>query len=89
MPARRLIITGKVQGVFYRANAKKEADMLGLKGWVRNMDAGSVEAHIEGTEEAVKEFITWAHRGSEMSEVASVSVKEYFEESLTTFDVVM
>jgi acylphosphatase len=53
----RVIFSGRVQGVFFRANTQRFASSLGVCGWVRNTDEGDVEAVFEGEEEAVKEVI--------------------------------
>lgn len=73
---RRLIITGKVQGVSYRAWFADRATALGLDGWVRNRSDGSVEAAVEGRPEAVKEMVMVAHQGSPASRVADVAVSD-------------
>jgi len=69
-------ISGRVQGVFFRAYTKKEADRLGLKGWVRNLPDGRVEAVFEGDEEAVEAMIRWCHVGSPHAKVTGVEVQE-------------
>ena len=51
-----VIITGRVQGVLFRANTKRQAELIGVKGWVRNLDDDKVEAVGEGTEEQIKRF---------------------------------
>ena len=76
MIRRRLRITGKVQGVFYRAWFAEQAEALGLAGWVRNRADGSVEAVVEGTAERVEEAIERARRGSPASRVADVQVSD-------------
>ena len=73
---KRLIITGLVQGVGYRASMVFAARRLGVTGWVRNRRNGSVEAVAQGTPEAVQEFIDWAWKGPGMAEVESVEVLE-------------
>jgi acylphosphatase len=73
---RRLVITGKVQGVFYRAWFVGKAESLGLAGWVRNRADGSVEAVIEGTPEQVEAGIDRARRGSPASRVEDVEVRD-------------
>jgi len=67
-------IYGKVQGVWFRANTKEMADKLGIKGWVRNVPDGSVEAVFEGDDEAVEEIIKWCHHGPPLARVDRVEV---------------
>ena len=69
-------ISGRVQGVWFRAYTKEEADRLGIKGWVRNLPDGRVEAVFEGEEEKVDEMIRWCHIGSPHSKVTGVEVIE-------------
>jgi acylphosphatase len=68
-------ISGRVQGVFFRANTKELADELGLTGWVRNLPDGRVEAVFEGEEDAVKEAIEWCKRGPPLASVEKVEVR--------------
>lgn len=75
-----MLISGRVQGVFFRAYTKEEAERLGLKGWVRNLSDGRVEALFEGEEKAVDEMLKWCHQGSPASVVTKVEV---FEEPWT------
>jgi acylphosphatase len=70
----RLTITGRVQGVAYRASAQEEGLRLGLVGLVRNRPDGSVEAVVEGSKQAVEEFIRWCRRGPPAARVADVQV---------------
>ncbi len=72
----RVFISGRVQGVYFRAYTKEMAEKLGLKGWVRNLPDGRVEALFEGDEVAVKEMIKWCHNGSPASVVTKVEVEE-------------
>ncbi len=69
-----VFISGRVQGVFYRASTKNMAEQLGLKGWVRNTSDGRVEAVFEGEETAVKDMISWCHKGPRSAEVSDVTV---------------
>lgn len=71
---RRLVITGTVQGVFYRAWFAEQAEALGLAGWVRNRADRSVEAVVEGAAEKVAEAIERARQGSPASHVSDVQV---------------
>jgi acylphosphatase len=70
-----LFISGKVQGVYFRANTKREALKLGLKGFVRNLPDGRVEALFEGEEEALQKMIAWCHRGPSGARVERVEVE--------------
>jgi acylphosphatase len=71
-----MTITGRVQGVFYRREAHREAVKLGLAGFVRNQDDGSVYAEAEGSPTAVGAFINWSRRGPENARVDNVNVDE-------------
>jgi acylphosphatase len=69
-----LIITGRVQGVFFRHNTNKEANRLGLTGWVRNLPTGEVEAVAEGEKAVIEEFISWCRHGPSMARVDDVTI---------------
>jgi acylphosphatase len=71
-----LRIRGKVQGVFFRESTRIEATRLGITGWVRNRDDGSVEAVAEGEPAALEEFIRWCHRGPQAARVTDVERAE-------------
>lgn len=73
--ARRLRITGRVQGVGYRAALCAAAERLGLDGWVRNRSDGSVEAEVAGPKEAVEALIAWAQRGPPAARVTQVNIE--------------
>jgi acylphosphatase len=70
----RVIIRGYVQGVGFRASCQREADTVGVRGWVRNQWDGTVEALFEGPEEAVDHMIRWCHRGPRMADVEEVEM---------------
>ena len=72
----RLRIHGRVQGVFYRDSTQREAQRLGLHGWVRNRSDGSVEAIAQGPPERVAALIDWCHEGPPLARVVEVSVIE-------------
>ncbi|MDD2605437.1 MAG: acylphosphatase [Desulfobacterales bacterium] len=73
--ARHLIVTGRVQGVFYRLETQRAAEGLGIKGWVRNLPDGTVEAVIEGAPRAVEAMIDWCRQGPPRSRVDAVHVE--------------
>lgn len=70
----RVIVHGLVQGVWFRASTKEEADRIGVKGWVRNLPDGSVEAVFEGEKKKVEEVIGWCHRGPSGARVSKVDI---------------
>jgi len=70
-----ITVEGRVQGVGYRANTRRMANQLKLKGWVRNLRDGRVEIIVEGEEEMVDRLIQWCHRGPTSAYVRSVSVE--------------
>jgi acylphosphatase len=73
---RRVIVRGRVQGVFFRDTCRREAASRGVNGWVRNLPDRSVEAVFEGPEDAVEAMVAWARRGPDLAEVTAVEVME-------------
>ena len=73
---RRLFVNGRVQGVFYRAGAEREAARLGLSGLARNLRDGRVEIVVEGPAPAVDAFVRWARMGPPRAEVTRVDIEE-------------
>lgn len=69
-----VIISGRVQGVFFRASTRDEARTRGLTGWVRNLPGNQVEAVFEGEEEAVKGAVEWCREGPPFAVVRNVNV---------------
>lgn len=74
--AKLLRIHGRVQGVWYRESMRREAERLGVRGWVRNRMDGSVEAAVEGETGVIDLLIRWAHRGPEDARVQRVDVAD-------------
>jgi len=70
-----VLISGKVQGVWFRANTKEKARQLNIKGWVRNLPDGRVEAVFQGEKEMVEEMIKWCYKGPPLAEVEDVEVE--------------
>jgi len=70
-----VIISGRVQGVWYRASTKQKAEELELTGWVKNTVEGNVEAVFEGDESKVNEMIAWCWKGPPLAKVADVTIE--------------
>jgi acylphosphatase len=83
---KRLLISGRVQGVAYRITMQEEAQRLGVHGWVRNRSQGDVEAVVQGTPEAVEAIIEWARHGPSLALVRKVVIDEAPEGSYTRFE---
>jgi acylphosphatase len=82
------IITGKVQGVFFRMETQRAARSHGVTGWVRNKMDGSVEAVIEGEEADVKATLAWCHQGPPHARVHDVTVTwQSYTDAFSGFDV--
>jgi acylphosphatase len=84
----QVLISGRVQGVFFRAYTVRAAQERGVCGWVMNTRGGRVAAVLEGEKEQVEDMIRWCHQGSPMSQVTGVEVswQEYTGE-FTDFSV--
>lgn len=83
-----VLIKGRVQGVFFRAETSEEAQRLGLSGWVRNKWDGSVEAVFEGEKVAIEEMIGWCYKGPSLAVVKEVEVKwEEYKGEFTSFSI--
>ena len=76
MVCKRIIIKGKVQGVFFRVSAKEKADELGITGEVRNLPDGRVEVVACGDEARVQQLIAWCHKGPPRAKVEKVMVND-------------
>ena len=72
----QVIISGRVQGVWFRANTKQRAEQLGINGWVKNTADGKVVALFKGDEKHVQEMIEWCHHGPPLAKVENVEVKK-------------
>ncbi len=83
-----VFVSGRVQGVFFRQQTKDQADSLSVRGWVRNLPDGRVEAVFEGEEPAVKTLVEYCHHGPSRSKVTNVEVIwEEFIGGFNDFDV--
>ncbi len=80
-------VSGRVQGVYFRAYAEDEAAFRKVAGWIRNAPDGRVEAVFEGAPEAIEAMIRWCHRGSPASDVTAVDVVWEEAQGVTGFAV--
>ena len=85
--ARTFRVTGRVQGVAFRAWTRATATALGLSGWVRNEPDGSVTGHLEGPRAAVDGMITQLHEGPGAAVVRAVDVRDARPEGLGDFEI--
>jgi acylphosphatase len=83
----RLVIHGRVQGVFFRDSMRYEAQRLGIAGWVRNRSDGVVEAVVHGEPAAVDAIVRWAHLGPQHAQVERVDI-EPDDRNYTSFEVI-
>lgn len=74
--ARHVRVTGRVQGVFFRAWTREQADRLDVYGWVRNSPDGSVELHLEGSQDNVDQLLEMLKRGPPGARVDVLDVSE-------------
>jgi acylphosphatase len=84
---RRVLVHGRVQGVFFRDTTRRVANDVGVSGWVANRGDGTVEAHLEGAEDAVERVIEFCRRGPEGAAVDHVEVSEAEPESRPGFTI--
>ena len=87
MIRRRVIIHGRVQGVFFRDTTRTRAAQRGVSGWVSNNRDGTVEAVFEGEREAVESMVRFAHEGPRGAQVERVEVTEEEPEGLRGFTI--
>jgi acylphosphatase len=84
---RRVVVHGRVQGVFFRDTVRRRASERGIAGWVRNNPDGTVEAVFEGEPDAVESMVRYAHRGPRGAAVERVEVADEEPEGLSGFAV--
>lgn len=84
---RRLLISGRVQGVFFRDRCRRQAAASGVAGWVRNLPDGRVEVVAEGATEEVERLVSWCREGPRGASVTSVEVVDEPVEGLQGFFV--
>ena len=74
--AARIIVSGTVQGIFFRQFVKEHADKLGLTGFTRNLTAGDVEVIVEGEGDSIERLVGFLKRGPEHSQIRNVQVED-------------
>ena len=84
---KRVVVHGRVQGVFFRDSTRQRAEAAGVAGWVANRPDGTVEAVFEGDSDAVERLVAWMHEGPRSASVERVDVDEEESEGLTGFEV--
>ena len=84
---RRVVVSGRVQGVAFRAATCAKAEACGVAGWVRNRRDGSVEAAFEGEAEAVEALVSFCRVGPRLARVERIDVFEETPDGLLGFDV--
>jgi acylphosphatase len=84
---RRVTVTGRVQGVFFRDSVRERADAHGVTGWACNRSDGAVEAVLEGSPEAVERVVRFCRTGPPRAEVEDVDVSEEEPEGLNGFSI--
>jgi acylphosphatase len=83
-----VVVHGLVQGVWFRASTKDEANRLGVTGWVSNLPNGSVEAVFEGEKKKVEEIVGWCHHGPSGAKVNNVEIVwEPYRKEFGHFDI--
>ncbi len=87
MTAIRIVVHGDVQGVNFRDSVRREAESAGASGWVRNRSDGTVEAQLEGDDEAVQAVVDFCGRGPGSAQVRRVEREDAEPESLEGFDI--
>ena len=84
-----VVVSGKVQGIFFRSNIKNLADNLGIKGYVKNVENDKLEAVFEGTNEAIEKMLEFCKEGPEEAEISAiVTEEEQLKNEFINFSVV-
>lgn len=87
MKAHQIRIKGKVQGVYFRASAKQQAQLLGVRGFVKNENDGSVLLEVEGDDAAVKKMVSWCKHGPALARVNDLEIKQEAARNFVSFDI--
>ena len=87
MKTNQIRVTGKVQGVYFRASAKQKAQNLGVNGYIKNESDGSVMLEVEGDDEAVNYMTNWCKQGPALARVKNIVVKNEAARNFVSFDI--
>ena len=83
-----IFISGRAQGVFFRDGMRKQAQKLGIFGWVRNLEDGRVEAVLEGEKEKVEKILEWAKKGPMFARVDNIDIQwQEYKNEFQNFEV--
>jgi len=83
-----IVVSGRVQGVFFRAETKEKAQQFGVTGWVKNLSEGRVEAVFEGKKPKVEELVEWAKKGPSGAIVNDLDLSwEEYRGEFTNFEI--
>ena len=88
MKCTHLIVSGRVQGVYFRANVKNKATQLGLKGYAKNLESGDVEVVAQGDEKKVNELVDFIKKGPGVASVTGIQVKHKEPENFKSFEII-
>ena len=83
----KLTIVGRVQGVWFRASTKDQANKIGVKGFVKNLVNGNVYIEVEGTQEQLQLFVIWCKKGPRLAHVLEVIEEHGNPEHFTRFEI--
>ncbi len=84
---KHVFVSGRVQGVTFRASTKKQAEELEVSGWVKNLPDGTVEAVFEGPEQDVEDILRWCRSGPSLARVEDLEVKDEQPKNLERFEI--
>lgn len=88
MKTLHIIVNGRVQGVYFRAYTKKQAEKQGITGYVSNKEDGTVEIIASGDQQSLDNLVSWCNKGPLLAKVSNVLIKDYSTtESFTQFEI--
>ena len=87
MKCTHLLVSGRVQGVFFRANVRSKANELSLKGYAKNLEDGNVEIVAEGNEEKLKELIEFMRKGPGVAKIENIKITHKEPENFKSFEI--